>query len=245
MSGASPRGGLARDLRATWDVVFRPDETFRGLRERDPVLAPWIVGSVVSVGLTLLTVSVSQRAAVHLAAALDSPGLAGNVERSLRGMLLFSVAGAPIGLIAQWTVVALVLWAPASLLAGTARYRTVLSVVAYSALPALFGKAVDLVVAWRVGPEFTPDLVPVLSSATSLGALLPAVQSPWPAALLDRLTVFGVWGLALWIVGLRASLGVGWKRSAAAAVPVWTLLLVLGAALDVIGRSMAFGGPVG
>lgn len=241
------RGGrdLGIELRATWTVLLHPRETFRRLRKRSPVLAPWLVGSALSVGLTLLTVSVSQRAAVHLSAELDSPGLAQDVERSLHRMMLVSVAGAPVGLVVQWTLVALVLWAPASLATGAARYRAVLSVVAYSALPGLFGKALDLSVAWFEGPEFTPDLVPVFSSATSLGAFLPTVQASWPAALLDHLTLFGVWGLALWVIGLGAALGIGTRRAIAVAAPVWTLLLVLSAALDVIGRSMAIGPALG
>ena len=102
-------------------------------------------------------------------------------------------------------------------------------------------QALDLGVAWTQGPEFGPDLVPVLSSAASLGAFFPAVQAPWPAALLDRMTVFGGWGLALWIVGLRETFGLGWRRAAVVAAPVWVLLLVLAAALDVLGRSMAVG----
>lgn len=235
-------GSFGRELRATTSVLVAPGETFRSLRTRRPVLAPWLVGSVVSVGLTLLTVSISARAAVHLSSGSGSAVLADDVARSLRRMMVVSVAGAPAGIILQWSLVSLLLWAPASLASGAARYRTVLFVVAYSALPGLFGKAVDLGVAWTQGPELTPDLVPVLSSAASLGAFLPTVQAPWPAALLGRLTAFAVWGLALWIVGLRSVLDLGWRRAVAVAVPVWMLLLVLGAALDVIGRSMTLGG---
>jgi hypothetical protein len=229
------------DLRAAWTVILRPRDTFRRIRARSPVLGPWLVGSALSVGLTLLTLSVSQRAAVHLAAELDAPELIGNMERGLQRLRLVSVVGAPAGLIAQWILVSVVLWAPASLAASRTRYRGVLSIVAYSALPGLFGKALDLAVAWWEGPEFGPDLVPVMSSATSLGALFPAVQSAWPAALLDHLGVFGLWGLALWVVGLGEFFEMTRKRAAAVAVPVWTLLLVLAAALEVLGRSMAAG----
>ena len=229
------------DLGAAWTVLVRPRDTFRRLRARSPVLAPWIVGSALAVGLTALTLSVSQRAAVHLAAELDTPELAEDMQQGLRRLGWVSVAGAPAGLIAQWALVSLVLWAPASLATARARYRVVLSVVAYSALPGLFGRAVDLGVAWTQGPEFGPDLVPVLSSATSLGALFPAVQGAWPAALLDHLTVFGIWGLVLWIVGLSAALDLGVKRAALVAAPVWTLMLVLAASVDVLGRSMTEG----
>jgi hypothetical protein len=229
------------DLTAAWTVLVQPRDTFRRLRARSPVLGAWLVGSALAVGLTLLTLSVSQRAAVHLAAELDSPEIARQMETGLQRMRWVSVAGAPAGLIARWTLTALVLWAPAALVSSRVRYRGVLSIVAYSALPGLFGKALDLGVAWTQGPELGPDLVPVLSSATSLGAFFPAVQAPWPAALLEQLTAFGLWGLALWIVGLRETYDLGWKAAAGAAVPVWVLLGVLGAAFAVLGRSMAAG----
>ncbi|HMB68468.1 MAG TPA: Yip1 family protein [bacterium] len=233
------------DFGATWAVLPHPRDTFRQLRARKPVLAPWIVGSLLAVGLTALTLSVSQRAAVHLAAELDAPELAQEMQQGLRRLGWVSVAGAPAGLIARWALVALVLWAPASLATARAGYRGVLSVVAYSAMPGLFGKAVDLGVAWTQGPELGPDLVPVMSSATSLGAFFPAVQGAWPAALLDHLTVFGIWGLVLWILGLSTTLEISGKRAAWVAVPVWTLLLVLAAAMDVVGRSMTAGSLTG
>jgi hypothetical protein len=229
------------DLAASWTVLVHPRSTFRRLRARSPVLAPWIVGSVLAVGLSVLTLSVSHRAAVHLAARVDAPELAEEMQQGLRRLGWVSVAGAPAGLIAQWALASLVLWAPATLATARTRYRAVLSVVAYAALPGLFGKALDLGVAWMQGPEFGPDLVPVLSSATSLGALFPAVQGAWPAALLGRLTVFGIWGLVLWVLGLSETLELGPKRAAAVAVPVWVLLLALAASMDVLGRSMTAG----
>jgi uncharacterized protein (DUF2062 family) len=56
-------GRFGDDLAAVQGVLLRPVETFGALRTRHPVLVPWLVGSALSVGLTLLTVSVSQRAA--------------------------------------------------------------------------------------------------------------------------------------------------------------------------------------
>jgi hypothetical protein len=111
--------------------------------------------------------------------------------------------------------------------------------VAYSALPGIVGRGVDLGVIWFEGPEFDPRLVPQLSSATSLGALLPTVQSPWPRAFLDHLTLFGLWGIALTAVGFRERFRLGWGRAVGAVVPVGVLFWIFAAAADVIGGSLA------
>jgi hypothetical protein len=238
-AAARAPGALAGDLAAVWGVLLQPGATFARLRERHPVLAPWLVASLLSVALALLTLSVSQRAAVHRMADLDSPDLARNVQESLGRAGLFSVALAPAALALRWAAAALILWSAVVLAGGGVSYRSVLCVVAYSAVPAILGQGVDLGVTWFQGPEFTPGLTPVFSSATSFGALLPAAPGAWATALLDRLTPFTLWGLLLWIVGLRETLRTGWARAAGTAVPVWCVLLVGSAAVDVIGRGLA------
>lgn len=243
MSG-SPRfpASLAGDLAATWEVLWQPGATFARLRERRPVLAPWLVASVLSAALALLTVSISQRAAVYLVGDLDAPELRQEVQQSLEHMKRFTVGLAPIVVAVRWGGTALLLWAAAVLAGVGTTYRAALSIVAYSAVPGLLGQGLDLGVTWFEGPEFTPELTPVASSATSLGALLPAVPGPWAAALLARVTPFTLWGGVLWVTGLRAALGAGWTRAAAAAVPVWSVLLVTSAATEVIGNSLAGNG---
>jgi hypothetical protein len=230
---------LGADVAATWNVLIRPVATFRAFGERHPIVAPWVVASFVSVFVTLLMVSVSQRASAHLLATMDSPETVEQVRRSLTRMKVVSVAAAPLALGVRWAAAATVLWAASVVVTGRSSFRAVLCVVAYSALPGILGKGVDLGVTWIEGPEFDTGLVPRLSSATSLGVLLPAVQSPWPRALLDHLTLFGVWGIVLTAVGLRERFALGWGRAAAAVVPVWTLFWMFAAAADVLGRSLA------
>jgi hypothetical protein len=223
---------------ATWGVLVRPIATFRSIRERDPVLAPWVVASIVSVVVSLLMVSVAQRAAAHLVATMDAPAFAEQVRGSLARMKVVSVAAAPAALLFRWWITSAVLWAAAVLASGRSTYRQVLSIVAYSALPGILGKGIDLGVTWFEGPEFTADLMPTMSSATSLAALLPTVQSPWSRALLDHVTLFGVWSLVLCAVGFRERFELGWRRSAAAVVPVWALFWIFAAAADLVGRSV-------
>ncbi len=244
--GRPSEGGTSafgRDLGATWNVLFFPGATFREIRSRRPLLAPWLVVSVLTMFLALGVLSISQRAVVHLMDGADAPALASDVQSSLGRMRLLSIAASPVSVLLRWGVIAAVLWAPGALLSGAVSYRGVLSIVAYSSLPGALGKGVDLAVTWFRGPEFTSDMVPVFSSATSLGALIPEVgQNPWAAAALEQLGFFTLWSVTLWVIGLRESFRWGWARSAGIAAPVWACFWLVATALDVVGRSAL--GPV-
>lgn len=246
VSSAARRGRLARDLRATWEIVPSPVRTLRGALPRSPVLVPWLVVSLLTMALTLPQVSIAQRAAVHLLEDRAGADHADAIAASLSRMKVSAVLGAPIAVLLRWTVTASALWAPAALFAAAGLpFRRVLSIVALAGVPALLGHAVDLGVAWTEGPEFTPDLVPVMSSATSLSALLPPdTGGPWLTALLAKVTPFSLWATALWAAGLRVA---GLRPGAAIAIATAAAagILVLTASVDAIGRSLlaATGSP--
>jgi len=224
-------GDFGREVRAAWDVLFAPVTTFRELREHRPLLAPWLVVSALSMLLTLGVVSVSQRALLHLTAGLDSPPTLGPLP-------WVSVTAAPAGVLVRWCVIAAVLWAPGALVSGAVTYRGVLSIVAYSSVPDVLGKGVDLAVAWFRGPELSAEMAPVFSSATSVGALFPAVgQGAWASAALEQLGLFSLWSVVLWVIGLRESFRWGWKRALVVAGPVWACFWLLATAAEVLGRS--------
>jgi hypothetical protein len=225
------------DLAATGGVLWDPVATFRNLGGRSPVLAPWLVVSLLSMALALLTISVSQRAATHL---LGGEGaVTEEVVRSLEHAKLFSVAAAPLSVLVQWTFVAGLLWAFAVWWVPGVHYRALLGIVAYSALPGVLEQGLDLYVAWQEGPEFTAGLVPVFTRASSLGALVPSLPAGWASAFADRVTFFGIWTAVLWSVGLRTHFGGKWRGAIGTAAPAWALLWILTATADLLGRSLA------
>lgn len=230
---------LAGDLRRALRVLPSPVATYRSLDERPGWLAPWLLASVATVLLTLFTISISQRASVHLLADLNDPQLARSVALQLQRMKWVSLALAPLSLLARWTMTASLLWAAATFAFGGVGFRRALTVAAYAGLPAILGSGLDLAVTWFQGPEFTPDLVPVLSSASSVAAFLPATDHPeWLAAALRQITLFSVWSGALWVVGLRELGHTSWRRAALVGAGVWGVLLVGSSAADVIRASL-------
>jgi hypothetical protein len=236
---ARPFSRFREDLDATWEVLFEPRRAFRALGDRTPWLAPWLVVSVLSIALTILLISLSERASAHMMADLPSSERTTMIQRQLDQMKIVTVSTAPVALLVRWMATSVCLWALAILTAGAAGWKAMLSIVAYSALPGVLGKAVDLVVAWVDGPEFTAEMIPVIGSATSFAALWPgAIDNAWAKALLAQVTPFTLWGLALWTVGVKERLDLGWRKSSAVTGPVWLLLVALGAAAEVILGSL-------
>jgi hypothetical protein len=138
----------------------------------------------------------------------------------------------------QWCATAAVLWAPAAIFSGAVTYRGVLSVVAYSSVPGVLGKGIDLAVTWFRGPELTAEMAPRFAPATSIGALFPAIgQSLWASAALEQLGFFSLWTVALWAIGLRESYRWSAWRAVGVAAPVAACFWMLATAVDVIGRS--------
>ena len=176
---------LGRELRAVGDVLFTPSDTFRALRDTRPLLAPWLVVSGLSLLLTWGVASVAERALQHLMQGVDAAPTLGPLR-------WLSVAATPATVMLQWCAIAAVLWAPGALISGAVTYRGVLSVVAYSSVPGVLGKGIDLAVTWFRGPELTAEMAPRFVPATSLGALFPSIgQNPWAAAALGRTSGMG------------------------------------------------------
>ena len=239
---AAPPGRLARfgrDVVDTLAVLGSPRAAYRRLRARRPLLAPWVLVALPSMALSLLVVSIAQRASVHLLGGMEDPELTRAVSQQLASMKLMSVLVAPLGVWLPWTATALLLWALATLLTRDTPFRNVLCVVACAGLPTVFARTIDLCVAWVDGPEVSPDLVPVATSASSLAALLPGAHGAWATALLDRLTPFAIWSGVLWTIGLQEMLGISGRRALAVVLPTWGAIAIGGAAVAVLRGSLA------
>ncbi|MBZ0268277.1 YIP1 family protein [bacterium] len=228
-------------------VLPSPISTFRGLRDRPAVLAPWLVVSLATVVLTLFTLSITQRASVHMLAGVDDPALVRSVEAQLNGMKWVSVVLSPVQVMARWMVTAVLFWALGTFALGGVPFRRALSIAAFAGLPLALGSGVDLAVTWFQGPEFTPGMIPVMTPASSVAALFPSLDQPaYVASLVRNVTAFSLWGAALWIVGLRETLETSWARAGFVGAAVWCVFLLSTSAADAVRTSLvqmsAFGG---
>jgi hypothetical protein len=236
-SGAVRRGWPA-DLADSLAVLLSPGTAYRRLAERRPLLVPWLLVALPTMVLNGFMISIAQRASVHLLDRVEDPELVAAVAGQLEGMKVVAVLAAPFALLLRWGILAVLLWAAGTFLLPASPLRTMMCVVACAGLPEVLGRAVDLWVTWTVGPELGPDLVPHLTTATSVAALFPRVGGTWLGALLDRLTPFALWSAALWTIGVRETAGVGTRRALAVTLPVWSLVVAAGTATEVLRGSL-------
>lgn len=235
---AAARRGWPADLADALAVLLSPREAYRRLAERRPLLAPWLLVALPTMVLNVFVISIAQRASVHLLDRVDDPELTAAVAAQLEGMKLVAVLASPFALLLRWGVLAVLLWSLGTFLLPGAALRTMMCVVACAGLPEVLGRAVDLWVAWTAGPELGPDLVPHLGTATSVAALFPRAGTGWLGALLDRLTPFTIWSVALWTVGLAEMTAASTRRALAVTLPVWTLVTLAGTAAEVLRTSL-------
>lgn len=234
-----PSGGVLEDLRDTLRVLVQPGKTFRRRQQRRTFVVAWAVASVAAIVLAWFTLSVTQRASAHLLDGVEDAELVASVNHQLRAMRWVALGAAPLHLIAQWTVIAGMFWALGTFLSPGLGYRGALSVAAYAGLPALLGAGLDLGVTWFEGPEFTPDLVPRMISASSVAALIPDLAGPpWLIAAAGQVTVFGIWTAVLWGIGLHHVAGTTRARAGGMALGVALAALAAGTAAELVRSSL-------
>lgn len=241
--GAVKERSLREDIADVVRVIAFPVRTFRGRRDRPALLGPWITLSVAMVILTVLTLSVTQRAAVHLMTGIEDTELAAHVSEQLRVMKVVAVVLAPVQLLLNWGVAAALFRALGTFLVPGLGYRMALTVAAFAGVSAVMGRGLDLAVTWWEGPQFGPDFSPLMESASSLAALLPAASRPgadagWEVSLMRQITAFSVWGGALWIVGLREAAGTSWARATVVGTSVWVAFTAVHTAADALQASL-------
>ncbi len=246
--GAVRERSLREDIADVVRVIAFPVRTFRGRRDRPALLGPWITLSVAMVILTVLTLSVTQRAAVHLLTGIEDTELAAHVAQQLRVMKVVAVVLAPVQLLLNWGVAAALFRALGTFLVPGLGFRMALTVAAFAGVSTVMGRGLDLAVTWWEGPQFGPDLSPLMESASSLAALLPAASNPgasnpgmgtgWEVSLMRQITAFSVWGGALWIVGLREAAGTSWTRATLVGASVWVAFTAVHTTADALQASL-------
>jgi hypothetical protein len=221
--------GAVMDL---FRVLFSPGEVFERVRERPVWFVPAIALGIVVTTLNYLILPFRMAAmAPQLAqAAASSPGAAARIE-SFQRIFVFA---SPIFVVIFLLIVAGVLWLLVTLLAGgDAKYRTLLSVATYTALPSILLQVAGLAVLKMKGVEAVTsplDLQPPLG----LNLLAPDVGGFLSGAL-AAINPFSIWGTILTAIGIQVTQ----KTSKGSAYTVAIIGLLLAVLLGGLGSALA------
>jgi hypothetical protein len=212
--------GAVMDL---FRVLFSPGEVFERVRERPKFLLPWIGLSIIIILVAYMMMPFTQAAIASRMAqiAQQNPQAAANAAK----FQSIGIAFAPIFLLIGLLISAGLLWLLVMLLAGAdAKFKTLLSLSCYIAVPTILLQVAGLIVLKMKGVDAVTspdDLRPPLG----LNLLAPGTGG-FVGAFLAGINPFSLWAMFLTAIGIQVTHKTS-KGAAYAVAIISTLLGVL------------------
>ncbi len=213
-------------------VLYEPGAVFERLREKPSFWQPFIAICVVQLVLGVLQLPYTKAAMAVQFAQMQARGAAGPADPSKFAMigLLFL----PIGLLLIFLILAALLWVLTSVLAGDAKFATLLSVTTYAGITFVLlsvGGLATLMLKGVQGITSPADLQPALG----LDLLVPEAGR-FTTALLKAFNPFSIWGVILTAIGIQTT----HRTSKGTAYTVAAVAFLIG---TLIGAGFAMLGP--
>jgi hypothetical protein len=183
-------------------VLFSPSEVFERVRERPKFLVPALAICVIAIILSyfMLPYRAAAMASRMAEIAQQNPGAAAQAAK----FQLIGLAFVPIGVFVLLLIVGGILWLLVTLLAGgEGKYRTLLSVATYTALPGLLLQVAGLIVLSMKGVESVSTMQD-LQPALGLNLLAPNVGG-FMGGLLAGINPFSIWSMVLTAIGVQVT----------------------------------------
>ena len=210
-------------------VFFSPVKTFESIARRPTWIAPLILMTAMSLGLTAAVLQkidydqVIRQAMQKRGQTIPEDRVSSIIERQKKfgGIFgwFFGVAGPTVACL----VSAVVIWCAFKAFGWDARFSQALGVTTHAFLPGTLKSALLLFLVSRqesVNPQALGDLV-----SSNLGFLVDS-KSAALHLILSSLDIFSFWTLALLVIGFAASARVSRKAAAGVIVGLWALLVL-------------------
>ena len=219
-SAAPASGSFLSDALDVFNVLHDPAGVFNRVKERPRILAPWLVVSAFFVVVTIL-LRPYQQAAFDVFKATLSPEQAARMGNRGAG-------GGPVGLVLVPGFILLglaigagLLWVGVSLTGTQARFKTLLSVLAYSSITYVLFSAVAILVLTMRGKGAITGFAD-LRAPLGLDLLVPGAGL-FLGTVLNGINPFSAWGV--WLTGTGISITHGTSRGTAIVVTAAVFLI--------------------
>jgi hypothetical protein len=213
-------------------VFFSPVRTFESIARRPTWLAPLVLMTAMSLGLTAAILQkidyeqLTRQALQQRGQTVPEDQIASIIERQKKFGGIFGWVIGFAGPAAACLVVAVVLWGAFKAFGWDTRYPQAFGVTTHAFLPGILKSALLLFLVSRqetVNPQALGDLL-----ASNLGFLVDRKAAALHS-ILQSIDVFSFWTLALLVIGFATSTRVSRKAAAGIIVVLW-VLVVLGKA---------------
>jgi hypothetical protein len=217
-------------------VLFEPTQVFGRVRERPSFFAPFL--AIIAVQCVLFFVNLPYlEVAVKAQMAAAGPAAQGRPAPSAAMLAVFGLVGLIVALAIIFLLTALILWVLTSVIGGgQAKFSTLLSVAAYSAIPAavLLTLVGTIVLHLQGTGQITSpqDMQPALG----LDLLSPGAKG-FVGAVLKAINPFSIWGVVLTAIGVSTTQRISKGNGYAIAVTAFVIgLLIAGGMAAVFNR---------
>lgn len=213
-------------------VLFSPSAVFERLRELPVWFVPAIVLGIVAtvLGYLFIPFRLASMSGQMAKAAAQNPNAPAQIESFTR----LAVYASPIFVLIFLVIVAGILWLLVTLLAsGESRFKTLLSVATYTALPSFLLQVATLVVLKMKGVESVTgplDLQPALG----LNLLAPEM-SGFLSGVLAAINPFTIWSMILTAIGVQVTQ----RTSKGSAYAVAIAAMLIGVLFGGVGAALA------
>jgi len=222
------------DLLRLLRVLFSPGAVFEEQREKPTVWIPWLVVSVLMVGMTLLNFPFT-RIAMRMAAEAQGRPLPASAE----SIAMFSgIVVTPVVMLIAIAVSAGIMYLVLIAAGGEVRYKGLMCVATFTSILGFLQLLLMVVVLKLRGPEAI-QTVSDLQVSFGLDLLLPqdSTLPRFVEGLLRGVSPFSIWSLVIAAIGVQKVE----KQSSGAA---WSAAVVSALVMLVVGAVFAgFGGP--
>ena len=198
-------------------VLFEPGAVFARVAEKPKFLMPFIGLSIMQMIITAVNLPFV-KAVMQTQMASAPPGAPDPSKFAVIGIIT-----APIGIAILLVIIGFVLWVLVSVMGGEAKFKTLMSVAAYAAVPSvvLLGLVGALILRLK-GPAGVTSMMD-MQPAVGLDLLMPGA-SGFLGAVLKGINPFSIWALVLTAIGVSTT----HKLSKGTGYTVATISFVLG-----------------
>jgi hypothetical protein len=213
-------------------VFFSPVKTFESIARRPTWIAPLVLMTALSLGLSAAILQkidydqVVRQAIAKRGQTVPEDQMTSIIERQKKFGGIFGWVFGAVGPTVACLVVAVVIWGAFKAFGWDARFPQAFGVTTHAFLPGILKSALLLFLVSRqesVNPQALGDLL-----SSNLGFLVDS-KSAVLHSLLQSIDVFSFWTLALLVIGFAAAARVSRKAAAGVIVALW-VLVVLGKA---------------
>lgn len=220
-------------------IFTAPKETFEAIDQKPNWLLPFIIVVLLAIAMNYLLMDIGLQDQI---ARMQAKGVPQDqidiMQDKMAGPLKYvNFIAIPIVTLVIWSIISgLLLFGCNTLLGSETKFNKVFSIIAWSSLVGILGGLVKTVIITT--KETT------IGVTTSLAFLLPTPPLDESPSLLyrifNKLDLFIVWQLVLWIIGLTIVSKLSMKKTTSLVLGLWVLWIILSVAIGSI-----FGGAFG